>query len=108
MATIDFKRGDSLYYTVLYKDADGLPIDVTGYTIECMIRYQYDDVTPAATAAVVITDATNGTFTIEVLPAVTALFTVGWARLDIQYTDGSSRIKSTDTVNINIIGDITR
>jgi hypothetical protein len=105
MATsITHKRGDTfLYDAVLRQSKSGPVIDLTDWTIASMIRDGEDVLIEELT--VTVTNAALGEYSIRVDD--TTAWPVGTAYWDIQYTDSNDIIRSTDTMNLNIIEDVT-
>jgi hypothetical protein len=102
------KRGDTLTWNCTYKDSAGVPINLTGYTVRAQIR----DATEVQLVALTYTAANQGTspgqFTLSATAAVTAAWAPGQYRCDIEYTDGSSTVRSTDAFIVEVVKDITQ
>lgn len=105
MAAFAHKRGDTF---VLNSDvaSNGLAADITNWTISSQIRDMGDTIVQNLTATV--TDAVNGRLTLSATPSQTALWPVGQMFCDIEFTDGSGIVTSTETFTINVLLDITR
>jgi len=105
MAAFDHKRGDTF---VLNSDvaSDGVAADITNWTISSQIRDMGDTIVQSLT--VTVTDAVNGRLKLSATPAQTALWPIGKMSCDIEFTDGSGIVTSTETFTINVILDITR
>jgi hypothetical protein len=110
MILITHKRGDTFRQSFIAQDSDGLPVDLTDYTIESQARNKSG--TLLASFSVNKTDAVNGEFDI------TEADTSGWPiyrpgspshslYMDIQYTDPSGTVESTETLMISVKEDIT-
>jgi hypothetical protein len=109
MATpkIYHKRGDSIDWTCTYK-ADGTnATNLTAYTIRSQVRNRQ---TNALIDALTVTKADQGAypgrFTLSLSAASTALWPVAELIMDIEYTI-SGAVKSTETVIIQVIADVT-
>ncbi len=105
MATFIHKRGDTFALASSVEN-EGVAVDITNWTIESQVR-QVDD-TLVQNLTVTVTDAANGLFTIS----ATALETESWpvANLfcDIEFTEVSGEVNSTETFTISVQKDITR
>lgn len=102
---IYFKRGDTFLFSATVSDTAGSPINLTGWTIQAQVRNSGGTLIDAA--VVTVTDAVNGTYTLTVAD------TTDWAinetyYFDIQYTDSGGIIRSTNTLLIAVVEDITR
>lgn len=99
MQTITFKRGDT--FSMLNTLADE---DITGWTIASQVRrhdgYLIDTLVPS------IIDGPSGQYSLE-SSGSTDGWPVGAAVFDIQYTDTSGLIVSTETVSLVIQEDVT-
>ena len=104
------KIGDTFKYTCIYSDADGAGIDLTGSSIKVQAKINAEsDVSLfdlAIGSGITVTDAVNGEF--EMLVSDTTAWEIGIYQIDIQYTDASSIIESTETFEIEVIQDVTR
>lgn len=105
MTTITHKRGDTfeLLSTV---ENEGVAVDITNWTIASQARA--DDDTVFHTFTVTKTDAVNGIFTISATSTQTEAWTLGSYAMDIEFTDGSGDVNSTETFTLTILRDITR
>lgn len=103
-ATVEHKRGDTFLYSAVLKETKTGPvIDIRGWTITSMIRDL--DGLLIADLTVSITDGEQGEYTVSADD--TAAWPVGWAQWDIQYVDDGNVIKSTETVRVKIVQDVT-
>lgn len=105
MATsITHKRGDTfLFSAALRASKTGPATDVTDWDITSMIRDAEDVLIDEIT--VTVTDAANGAYALRVDD--TTAWPIGTAYWDIQYIDDSGIIRSTETIQVQIIEDIT-
>lgn len=102
--TVQHKRGDTfLFIAVLRETKTGPVIDLTDWTIASMVRDADDVLVDQVT--VTVTDAANGAYSLRVDD--TTAWPVGTTYWDIQYTDADSIIRSTETIALQIIEDIT-
>lgn len=103
MATINHKQGDTLDW-VLTLSEGGAPVDITSWTILAHIRAND---TLIASLTVTTIDAANGQFRLSATAAATDTWTAGSHSCDIEFTDGSSNVFSTETFTVSILEDIT-
>ena len=105
MATsIQHKRGDTFLFSAVLRESKTGPVtDLTNWEIASMIRDADDVLIDEVT--VTVTNAANGAYTLRV--DETTAWPVGAAYWDIQYTDDSGIIRSTETIPVQIIEDIT-
>lgn len=102
--TLEHKRGDTFLYSATLKEtATGPAIDLSGWQIAAMIRDA--DLNLIDSITVTVTDAAQGEYTLSVDD--TTAWPITKARLDIQYTDDAGVIRSTDTIGLKIVQDIT-
>lgn len=108
--TIENKIGDTIDWGCIYKDSDGVGIDLTGYQIRTQARLnkQFESVLFDLSIGngITIDNASLGEFTIKILD--TSSFTNDFFNVDIQYVDSTSVVKSTDTFVLSMIQDITQ
>lgn len=100
--TITHKRGDTYRLKGVYSDANGVPINLTGYTIESHIRDKDDNLVHSFAVASRI-DA-EGSF--EMVPADTSLWPLSKLAWDIQYTFNGI-VQSGETNYIQMVKDVT-
>lgn len=101
-SVFNIKRGDSFEVTATYTDANGVPIDLTTYTITSQLRtmtYALID------TLVCVKSGTTGVYTLSA-PTGTSEWPIGEAVWDIQYQSGNM-IVSTDTINVFINKKVT-
>jgi hypothetical protein len=102
--TIEHKRGDTFLYDAALKEtATGPAIDITDWVIAAQIRAV--DLTLIEDITVTVTDAAQGEY--ELYVADTTTWPIGKARMDVQYTDNTGVIRSTETIDVKIIQDQT-
>ncbi|TFL16449.1 hypothetical protein [Jannaschia formosa] len=103
MATLTAKRGDTLTISGTRTDASGSAVSLVGVSIACEIvlgalRY-------ALTVEVI--DAAAGTFWLVLDAATAATLTPGLWSGDVEFTDASGNVTSTETFRLQIIEDVT-
>ena len=103
MQKIEHKRGDTFVKSNVVSDANGT-VNITGWTIASSLR-DADDA-KISDCAVVVTNATVGAYTLTV--ANTTAWPIGALFWDIQYTDSNGVTFSTETIQVNVLLDITR
>ena len=101
---IDFKRGDTFELSGQLL-SNGVALDITGYQIKSHVRYK-DNLVKNLTAS--ITDAVNGKYSVSATAADTASWPVYDLQMDIEFTDTSNKVFSTQTITIRMIKDETR
>ena len=104
------KIGDTFKYTCIYSDADGVGIDLTGSSIDVQAKINAESDVKlfdlSIGSGITVTDAVNGEF--EMLVDDTTAWEIGIYQCDIQYTDASGVVSSTETFEIEVIQDVTR
>jgi hypothetical protein len=103
MATITHKQGDTLDWVINLTDT-GSPVDLTDWSIRAQIR-QGDTLIFNLTVTVV--DAANGLFRLSATAAQTDTWSAGSHSCDVEFTDDSSNVFSTETFNVVILEDIS-
>ena len=85
---IEIPQGSRYYNIIVYKDNDGNPVDLTGYTAEMQIRAY-----KGATASLLTLNTSNGylalggaagTITIDIPGDITEALDFNWARYDLE------------------------
>ena len=103
METVTHKRGDTYQISIALTAEDGeTPIDITEWTVKSQVRKRKTLVTELVFAAV---DLANGSFTLTAED--TTEWPTGTLSSDIEYTDGDGIIRSSETYEIDVEGDIT-
>ena len=99
---IDVQQGATKRFSIVYKDGDGVPIDLTGYEGRGQIRLKVSDENALADFVVTITDAVNGEIDIT-LPA-TALEGIKFrGRSYLDKTEASYDIEIYDDASGDVI-----
>ena len=101
---IDFKRGDTFEIAGQLL-SNGSPLDITGYSIRSQIRYRNNLVKNLSAS---ITDAASGKYKLSATSSDTALWPVSDLDMDIEFTDLSGKVTSTNTIIVRVILDITQ
>lgn len=105
-STIKHKRGDTIDWTGFYK-INNIPVDLTNINIACQFKKENGTLVISPTITKLDQTSNPGKFNIKVLATATALFPIEKLKADIQYTDLSGSVVSTETFIVNIIQDIT-
>lgn len=103
MATINHKQGDTLDWVITLTDT-GTAVDITTWSIRAQIRASD---TLIATLTVTVVDAASGLFRLSATAAQTDSWAAGNHSCDIEFTDGSSNVFSTETFTVSILEDIS-
>lgn len=101
--TITLKSGDTLMLDAQLTDAEGQPIDMSGWTVACQVRdnrgWMVADLAP------VLTMPALGQYEIR-KP------TTGWApgtyRADLRYTDAGGNVLSTESFNVRLLDAVSQ
>jgi hypothetical protein len=103
---VTHKRGDTLSWACAFTDENDAAIDLTGYTILAQIRDGDDTLLASLTVA----NRSNaaGTFDLTAAATVTDDWAPGSYRCDVELTDASSSVRSTDTFVVRVIADVSR
>lgn len=107
---MEHKRGDSFVLdAVLFEDDEVTPVDITGWTITSQLRKRKNrrengDLVDNLTVTIV--SAVNGQFQITNTtdPNTWPIFR---CELDIQYKDLTDKVVSSDTIEVDVVKDIT-
>lgn len=103
MATITAKRGDTLTISGTRTDAAGNAVSLAGVTVASEMKR--NGTTQSLTATTI--DAASGTFRLTLDAATTATLNPGLWHSDVEFTDVSGQVISTDTFTIELVTDIT-
>ena len=95
--TLTLKAGDTLMLDAQLTDAQGLPIDMTGWAVACQMRDNRGAI--VADLAPVLTAPTLGKY--EIRKATTG-WPVGIFRADLRYTDSGGNVLSTESFNVRL------
>ena len=104
------KRGDSLKSEYVYKTQDGTPIDITGFSIKCQARVSKSSEETlfdlSIGSGITVTDATAGAYEIQILD--TTLWGLTTYLMEFQFTNPVGFVKSSNTIELIVVGDIVR
>ena len=102
--TLRHKRGDTFQYDcVLRQKKNGPAIDITGWHIRSQLRDLQDSLICEFTVQVL--EAAAGHY--QLSAADTRTWPPGHAAMDIEYRDAQGVIRSTETLNVQILKDET-
>jgi len=103
MLTLTCKRGDTLTIAGQHTDIAGDSASLTGTTVASAMQLGAVRVVLLAT----VVNASQGTFSLSLTPVQTAALSVGLWSSDVEFTNASGDVTSTDTFLISIAEDIT-
>lgn len=104
MATLSAKRGDTLTINGTRTDrTTGAAVSLVGASVACEIKIG----ATRQALGVEILDAASGTFRLSLDAETTASLRVGLWRSDVEFTDASGQVVSTDTFLLQVIEDVT-
>jgi archaellin len=103
MATVTVKQGDTLEWTITVTSG-GSAVDISSYSIRAHIRQNQ---TLVAALTVTLSDPSNGICTLSATAAQTDTWASGNHNCDIEFTDGSSEVFSTETFIVSVLEDIS-
>lgn len=101
-ALAPIKRGDTFEINgqLLADQLTNTPFDLTGYTVRSQLRNQ-DSLIQELTAA--ITDAPNGRYKISATPAQTVAWPIATLSTDIEFTSGTGKKMTTETLSLPVM-----
>ncbi len=102
------EQGATFSRTVRLKQADGTPVDLTGWSGRGQIRRTVRDETVLASFTVVIVDPSEGAFSIGLAAATTAGFDTRPAVYDIELVDGAGGVMRVLQGAITVSPEVTR
>jgi hypothetical protein len=105
------KRGDTLSLDFELENADGSPVDLTGWTAAAKMRLALNGLanrpsSPVVDLTATITNAAEGRVTLSATPAQTATWAAGKWVGDIQFTSGGE-VQSSRTFTHRLDEDVT-
>jgi hypothetical protein len=103
MATITHKQGDTLEWVISLTEG-GSAVDISDWSIRAQIR-QND--TLIATLTTTVTNASGGVFNLTATATSTDSWSAGNHSCDIEFTDNTNDVFSTETFTVTIIEDIS-
>lgn len=104
MANITHKRGDTLEWVITLTD-NGNAVNISTWTIRSHVR---QGATLTQSLTVTKTDSANGIFSLTATAAQTTSWSIGSHSVDVEFTDNSSNVFSTETFTLKILEDISR
>lgn len=107
--TLEIYRGDDVSWDLIFKDSEGVPIDITGYTFFFTVKENKADTDDEALITKTVdthTDPTNGETEINLSSTLTNI-TPGLFWYDIQQKDNIGKIKTLVVGRIRVHEDIT-
>ena len=103
-ASIKHKRGDTfIFHGVVKESRTGPAMNISDWTITSMVRTQTGEL--IAEADVTITNGAAGEYAVRIND--TTSWPDGYLHWDIQHADGAGDIRSTETVLLRIVADVT-
>ena len=102
--TIPLKRGDTFDLSSVSLTADGVAVNMTGWSVLSQVRTSAGELVQTLDFAWV--DQTEGVFSLA--SNVTATWPVGLLNSDIQYTLPGGTVRSTVTFHIDCLRDESR
>ena len=111
MFLTDFYRGDTVVIPLTFTQADGNPLDLTGYTIWLTMKSSTDDADDDAVVQVSVTehtDAVNGQTSITIPASTTANIEPGKYMYDIQMVSGEGVVSTLELSKVKVMADVTR
>lgn len=106
MQTISHKRGDTLTLAVSWV-VDGVPVDLSSYTVVSQVRTPSDRLILALTVALANQSTNPGQFVISATAVQTADWSVGQLICDIEFRSGAV-VVSSETFAFDVVKDVTR
>lgn len=103
MASVTHKQGDSFEWVVTLTE-NFVAVDITNYSIRAQIRAND---TLIANLTVTKTTPLSGVFSVTATAAQTDSWSAGTHQCDIEFTDGSSEVFSTETFDVIVLEDIS-
>jgi hypothetical protein len=116
VSDIRMKRGDSTPFKFQVKDANDVPVDVTGADFWWTAKDRVADADNVAVIAktkagggIVVTNQTLGQAEVRLVPADTSGFTDNRVLLwDLQIKDQSGKVQTLDSGKLTVVADVTR
>lgn len=106
--SIDFKRGDTVVIGCSAKDDMGAAMDLTNIEVKAQVRNPEKNMVLVSDFDVEWVNRTQGTF--ELWADDSTNWPVGELHMDIEYKIPGTRelIRSTETIKLNMLEDVTR
>lgn len=99
-------RGDTYQHLVAFTDADGAPVDLTGYTYAAQLRANPES--PDILATMDTSAGATGEVWLTIDPDVTALLVPGRRAWDLQETDPDGIVTTLLAGAADVVADVTR
>ena len=96
-----FKKGNTFRFPFQVKGSDGLPQNITDWTIEGRVRDEHGELIQNLTVSLV--NVSIGSFAVSAEPAETELWDEGFAFVDVKITDIDGVVLSTDDIRLLIV-----
>lgn len=77
-------RGNTRNFTVTIKQ-DGVPVDITGDTVEMTLKEKIDDAVPVLEKTAVLTDPVNGVAQFTITSAESTAFSIRTYRMEVTW-----------------------
>lgn len=97
MATLTFKRGDTIAINGARTDAAGDPVDLSGVDISCEMKRNQDT---QAVSTSLSNGGTGGLFTLLISPAASIGLDVGYWLCDVKFDGGGVFTSETFTISV--------
>jgi hypothetical protein len=102
-------EGDSLRFTITVKDANGMPVGLTGATAKADIKTGYADPTAVASFECSIPDPETGVVSLYLSPATTGSLASGSPYIwDFQITESGGDVRTYLTGDVIVTPQVTK
>ena len=110
MSQVTHKRGDTLSLSWSWKDEAGTAIDLTDCTARLQVRSKRGELLASADTddGLTIADPETGAVNLLIDAETMSAVPLGSHSMDLEITFADGTVKSTETVKLKIIEDITR
>ena len=112
---IEMEQGATFTRDIIWKDSNGVAINITGYSIKMQAREDYDSVTPVISLGTVspltgitIIDAAAGRFRITITAILTAALTFTKAVYDLEMISGAGVVTRLLEGEITLLKEVTK
>lgn len=103
-----FVQGDDWRAELTIDDANGDPLDMTGYTFLAQARTKAKSASVAFSFTVDTTSAASGVLVLEVADTVTVDVNPGTYEWDLQWTDGDGKIRTILRGVVTVLAEVSR
>jgi len=107
-ANLLIEQGTDYTTTLTVNDADGVPVNLTGYTGAAQIRKHYSSNTATTIAVSFSSDRTSGLVTLTVARSVTQAMAHGRYVYDVELTNASASVSRLVEGIVTITPEVTR